>query len=56
VDGSPASGSRTWARIAFRYGRQERGRDRPVMGCVTMYGGDLLATEVSVVAGKGKLV
>jgi len=42
----------------FRYGRQE-GADEIglVMGlAVTMYGGDLLATEVSIVAGKGKLV
>ena len=42
----------------FRYGRQE-GQDEIglVMGlAVTMYGGDLLATEVSIVAGKGKLV
>jgi ATP-dependent Lon protease len=42
----------------FRYGRQE-GKDEVglVMGlAVTMYGGDLLATEVSIVAGKGKLV
>ena len=39
-------------------GRQE-GADEIglVMGlAVTMYGGDLLATEVSIVAGKGKLV
>ena len=42
----------------FRYGRQE-GADEIglVTGlAVTMYGGDLLATEVSIVAGKGKLV
>jgi ATP-dependent Lon protease len=42
----------------FRYGRQE-GQDEIglVNGlAVTMYGGDLLATEVSIVAGKGKLV
>ena len=42
----------------FRYGRQE-GADEIglVMGlAVTMYGGDLLATEVSIVAGKGKMV
>src|SRR6478752_954274 len=42
----------------FRYGRQE-GQDEIglVMGlAVTMHGGDLLATEVSIVAGKGKLV
>ena len=42
----------------FRYGRSE-GADEIglVMGlAVTMYGGDLLATEVSIVAGKGKLV
>ena len=42
----------------FRYGRQE-GADEIglVMGlAVTMHGGDLLATEVSIVAGKGKLV
>jgi ATP-dependent Lon protease len=42
----------------FRYGRQE-GADEIglVMGlAVTMHGGELLATEVSIVAGKGKLV
>ena len=42
----------------YRYGRQE-GQDEIglVNGlAVTMYGGDLLATEVSIVAGKGKLV
>ncbi len=42
----------------FRHGRQE-GHDEIglVMGlAVTMHGGDLLATEVSIVAGKGKLV
>ena len=42
----------------FRYGRQE-GQDEIglVMGlAVTMHGGELLATEVSIVAGKGKLV
>jgi len=42
----------------YRYGRQE-GEDEIglVNGlAVTMYGGDLLATEVSIVAGKGKLV
>jgi ATP-dependent Lon protease len=42
----------------FRHGRQE-GADEIglVMGlAVTMHGGDLLATEVSIVAGKGKLV
>ncbi len=42
----------------FRYGRQE-GQDEIglVNGlAVTMHGGDLLATEVSIVAGKGKLV
>jgi ATP-dependent Lon protease len=42
----------------FRYGRQE-GHDEIglVMGlAVTMHGGDLLATEVSIVAGKGKMV
>jgi ATP-dependent Lon protease len=42
----------------FRYGRQE-GHDEIglVNGlAVTMYGGDLLATEVSIVAGKGKMV
>jgi ATP-dependent Lon protease len=42
----------------FRHGRSE-GHDEIglVMGlAVTMHGGDLLATEVSIVAGKGKLV
>jgi ATP-dependent Lon protease len=42
----------------YRYGRKE-GEDEIglVNGlAVTMYGGDLLATEVSIVAGKGKLV
>ena len=42
----------------FRYGRQE-GEDEIglVMGlAVTMHGGELLATEVSIVSGKGKLV
>ncbi len=42
----------------YRYGRQE-GQDEIglVNGlAVTMHGGDLLATEVSIVAGKGKLV
>jgi len=42
----------------FRYGRHE-GVDEIglVMGlAVTMHGGDLLATEVSIVSGKGKLV
>jgi ATP-dependent Lon protease len=42
----------------FRHGRQE-GQDEIglVMGlAVTMHGGDLLATEVSIVSGKGKLV
>jgi ATP-dependent Lon protease len=42
----------------FRHGRQE-GQDEIglVQGlAVTMHGGDLLATEVSIVAGKGKLV
>jgi ATP-dependent Lon protease len=42
----------------YRYGKQE-GEDEIglVNGlAVTMYGGDLLATEVSIVAGKGKLV
>jgi ATP-dependent Lon protease len=42
----------------YRYGRQE-GQDEIglVNGlAVTMYGGDLLATEVSIVAGKGKMV
>jgi ATP-dependent Lon protease len=42
----------------FRYGKQE-GHDEIglVNGlAVTMYGGDLLVTEVSIVAGKGKLV
>ena len=42
----------------YRYGRQE-GEDEIglVNGlAVTMHGGDLLATEVSIVAGKGKLV
>jgi ATP-dependent Lon protease len=42
----------------YRYGRQE-GHDEIglVNGlAVTMHGGDLLATEVSIVAGKGKLV
>jgi ATP-dependent Lon protease len=42
----------------FRYGRQEGENEIGlVMGlAVTMHGGDLLATEVSIVAGKGKLV
>jgi ATP-dependent Lon protease len=42
----------------FRYGKQE-GQDEIglVNGlAVTMHGGDLLVTEVSIVAGKGKLV
>jgi len=42
----------------YRYGRQE-GEDEIglVMGlAVTMHGGELLATEVSIVSGKGKLV
>jgi ATP-dependent Lon protease len=42
----------------YRYGRQE-GADEIglVMGlAVTMHGGELLATEVSIVSGKGKLV
>jgi ATP-dependent Lon protease len=42
----------------FRYGRHE-GEDEIglVMGlAVTMHGGELLATEVSIVSGKGKLV
>jgi len=42
----------------YRYGKQE-GHDEIglVNGlAVTMHGGDLLATEVSIVAGKGKLV
>ncbi len=42
----------------YRYGRHD-GQDEIglVMGlAVTMHGGDLLATEVSIVAGKGKLV
>jgi ATP-dependent Lon protease len=42
----------------FRYGRQEGGDEIGLVNglAVTMYGGDLLATEVSIVAGKGKLV
>jgi ATP-dependent Lon protease len=42
----------------YRYGRHD-GQDEIglVMGlAVTMHGGDLLATEVSIVSGKGKLV
>jgi ATP-dependent Lon protease len=42
----------------YRYGRND-GQDEIglVMGlAVTMHGGDLLATEVSIVSGKGKLV
>jgi ATP-dependent Lon protease len=42
----------------FRYGRQEGADEIGLVNglAVTMYGGDLLATEVSIVAGKGKLV
>ncbi len=42
----------------FRYGRQEGANEIGLTNglAVTMYGGDLLATEVAVVAGKGKLV
>src|SRR5581483_4252695 len=42
----------------FRYGRQEGANEIGLVNglAVTMYGGDLLATEVSIVAGKGKLV
>jgi ATP-dependent Lon protease len=42
----------------FRYGRQEGENEIGLVNglAVTMYGGDLLATEVSIVAGKGKLV
>jgi ATP-dependent Lon protease len=42
----------------FRYGRQEGGDEIGLVNglAVTMHGGDLLATEVSIVAGKGKLV
>ena len=42
----------------YRYGRQEGGDEIGLVNglAVTMHGGDLLATEVSIVAGKGKLV
>jgi ATP-dependent Lon protease len=42
----------------YRYGRQEGADEIGLVNglAVTMYGGDLLATEVSIVAGKGKLV
>jgi ATP-dependent Lon protease len=42
----------------YRYGRQEGANEIGLVNglAVTMYGGDLLATEVSIVAGKGKLV
>ncbi|HVZ72423.1 MAG TPA: endopeptidase La [Polyangia bacterium] len=42
----------------FRYGRQEGADEIGLVNglAVTMHGGDLLATEVSIVAGKGKLV
>jgi ATP-dependent Lon protease len=42
----------------FRYGRQEGGDEIGLVNglAVTMHGGDLLATEVSIVAGKGKFV
>jgi ATP-dependent Lon protease len=42
----------------YRYGRQEGNDEIGLVNglAVTMHGGDLLATEVSIVAGKGKLV
>jgi ATP-dependent Lon protease len=42
----------------YRYGRSEGGDEIGLVNglAVTMHGGDLLATEVSIVAGKGKLV
>ena len=42
----------------YRYGRQEGADEIGLVNglAVTMHGGDLLATEVSIVAGKGKLV
>jgi ATP-dependent Lon protease len=42
----------------YRYGKQEGVDEIGLVNglAVTMYGGDLLATEVSIVAGKGKLV
>jgi ATP-dependent Lon protease len=42
----------------FRYGRQEGADEIGLVNglAVTMHGGDLLATEVSIVSGKGKLV
>jgi ATP-dependent Lon protease len=42
----------------YRYGRQEGGDEIGLVNglAVTMHGGDLLAVEVSIVAGKGKLV
>jgi ATP-dependent Lon protease len=42
----------------YRHGRQEGGDEIGLVNglAVTMHGGDLLATEVSIVAGKGKLV
>src|SRR5579871_4460927 len=66
LDDGPAAGWRiTPKRLTrylgphrYRYGRQE-GQDEIglVNGlAVTMHGGDLLATEVSIVAGKGKMV
>ena len=66
LDDGPATGWRiTPKRLTrylgphrYRYGRQE-GQDEIglVNGlAVTMHGGDLLATEVSIVAGKGKMV
>src|SRR4029077_8240727 len=55
---TPKSLTRYLAPHRYRYGGSE-GEDEIglVNGlAVTMYGGDLLATEVSIVAGKGKLV
>ncbi len=42
----------------YRHGRQEGGDEIGLVNglAVTMHGGDLLQTEVSIVAGKGKLV
>ncbi len=42
----------------YRYGRQEGGDEIGLVNglAVTMHGGDLLQVEVSIVAGKGKLV
>ncbi len=42
----------------FRHGRQEEGDEIGLVNglAVTMHGGELLATEVSIVSGRGKLV